>query len=116
MANHKKGVEELNRVLAALGNLSPPNATCNEEIWPKTRYIAELCDINIYIARYYLMKLVKEKKASVSSRSINNSLRWYITESLSFPDTVFQVSSSTSMTVESLHHDTLDNNYTRKVK
>lgn len=84
MANYRKSTDELNQVLAALQALSTPNSACNEEMWPKTRHVAELCDINIYLSRYYLMKLVKDKKAYVSSRSINNSLRWYIAES-AFP-------------------------------
>ncbi|MFV8908429.1 FaeA/PapI family transcriptional regulator [Serratia fonticola] len=78
MTGYKKRAEELNQVLAALQNLSPPNAACNEEMWPKTRHIAEVCNIDIYISRYYLMKLVKDKKALVSSKSISNSLRWYL--------------------------------------
>lgn len=80
MENYKKSQDKLNRVFVALRTLSPLESTRNEELWPKTRDISDLCDINIYISRYYLMKLVKEKKAAVSEGIINNSKRWCITE------------------------------------
>lgn len=85
MTDCRKSTDELNRVLAALQALSPPSAARNEALWPKTRHIADLCDINIYISRYCLMKLVNDKKAYVSQKSINNSLRWYIAEPPPFP-------------------------------
>jgi hypothetical protein len=45
--------------------------------WPKTREIAEGCDISIYSARIYLLELEKDGKVLCSHKSINNSLRWY---------------------------------------
>ncbi|WP_443006067.1 MULTISPECIES: FaeA/PapI family transcriptional regulator [unclassified Serratia (in: enterobacteria)] len=48
--------------------------------WPSTRDVAKCCDISIYIARYYLIKLVERKKAYVAPCSVKNSLRWCSTE------------------------------------
>lgn len=85
MSYHNKEREtQLNRVLSALQNLCqrdnhhtpiPPQLQ-----WPKTREIAEYCEMTIYLARYYLLRLVENKKAYVTSGSLNNSLRWYIAE------------------------------------
>lgn len=74
--------DNLARVLVALQVLS--NKGCANALlppqdeWPTTRQIANYCNINIYDSRRYLMKLVKDKKAQVSSKSINNSLHWFI--------------------------------------
>ncbi|WP_431223565.1 hypothetical protein ACQ86O_26650 [Serratia sp. L9] len=74
--------DNLARVLVALQVLS--NTNCSgatvppQAEWPTTRQIANFCDINIYDSRRYLMKLVKDKKAWVSSRQISNSLHWFI--------------------------------------
>ncbi len=76
--------KQLEKILSALQKLCnnydhqgvlvlPP-----ENQWPKTREIAEYCDVTIYIARHYLMKLVEKKKAYVTATLVNNSLRWYI--------------------------------------
>ncbi|HHQ4313450.1 TPA: LuxR C-terminal-related transcriptional regulator [Serratia fonticola] len=117
MGNYKKGKEELNRVFAALRALSPPNATNNEKMWPKTREIAERCGINIYNSRYYLMMLVNEKKAAVSERSINNSKRWCIAEPIFSPCVVFpeNLSISTSPSVELPSPNSDENVATQKV-
>lgn len=82
--HNKERDKQLNRVLTALQNLCkrdnhhtsiPPQIQ-----WPKTREIAEYCEITIYLARYYLLRLVENKKAYVTSGALNNSLRWYIAE------------------------------------
>lgn len=83
-SNHEKE-KQLNNVLIALRVLCkndshhttiPPQAQ-----WPKTREVAEYCEMTIYLARYYLLRLVENKKAYVTSGALNNSLRWYIAES-----------------------------------
>ncbi len=81
--------DKISRVLVAL------RALCNTErlpatlppqsLWPKTRHIADLCDMDIYTSRRYLMGLVKSKKAYMSNGPVNNSLRWYIADLISFP-------------------------------
>lgn len=48
------------------------------EQWPKTRELADLCDENIYAARILLLKLQKEGVVHCTPRSIDNSLRWFI--------------------------------------
>lgn len=90
MSYHNKEREkQLNNVLNALQTLCrkdvhhsaiPPQVN-----WPKTREIAEYCEITIYLARYYLLRLVENKKAYVTSGALNNSLRWYIAEPTSSP-------------------------------
>lgn len=47
------------------------------EVWLKTREIADKCDISVYSARLYLLKLEQEGKVLCSHKCINNSLRWY---------------------------------------
>ncbi|WP_071882817.1 FaeA/PapI family transcriptional regulator [Chania multitudinisentens] len=78
----------LNNILVAL------RALCHRDIhqttlppteqWPKTRDVAEHCEITIYIARYYLMQLVESNKVHVAPKSVDNSLRWYIAEPILF--------------------------------
>jgi hypothetical protein len=85
--NNKEREQQLNTVLNAL------RALCKHDVhhstippqvnWPKTREIAEYCEITIYLARYYLLRLVNDKKAYVTSGALNNSLRWYIADSAS---------------------------------
>ncbi|MHA7844938.1 FaeA/PapI family transcriptional regulator [Serratia sp. D1N4] len=87
--HNKEREQQLNNVLNAL------RALCKRDVhhsaippqvnWPKTREIAEYCEITIYLARYYLLRLVDDKKAYVTSGSLNNSLRWYIAESAPLP-------------------------------
>ncbi|MDA5483533.1 hypothetical protein PGS49_23355 [Yersinia intermedia] len=48
--------------------------------WPKTRDIANICDISIYSSRSVLLGLVARGKVQVTAHSINNSLRWFIIE------------------------------------
>lgn len=48
------------------------------EQWPKTRELADRCGENIYVTRTLLLALEKEGKVRCTHRSINNSLRWYI--------------------------------------
>lgn len=55
-----------------------------EKLWPSTRDVAECCDISIYIARYYLIKLVETNQAYVQPSSAKSSLRWHIAESTPF--------------------------------
>lgn len=45
--------------------------------WPKTRELADACDVDIYTARLLLLLLEKEGKALCSHRSIRNSFRWF---------------------------------------
>lgn len=56
------------------GEMPPQNA------WPKTRDIADICDISIYRSRSVLLALVARGKVQVTAHSINNSLRWFIIE------------------------------------
>lgn len=58
----------------------PPATLPPETLWPNTRDIAECCNISIYIARYYLLKLVENNEAHVAPCSEKNILRWYIAE------------------------------------
>lgn len=82
--NNKTRQKQLNNVLIALRNLcqhdSHHTALPPQTQWPKTREVAEHCELTIYLARYYLLRLVENKKAYVTPGSINNSLRWYIAE------------------------------------
>ncbi|MGL5388531.1 MAG: FaeA/PapI family transcriptional regulator [Enterobacterales bacterium] len=81
---NKERENQLNNVFSAL------QALCKRDIhhtgvppqtqWPKTREIAEYSETTIYLARYYLLRLVENKKAYVTSGALNNSLRWYIAE------------------------------------
>lgn len=80
---YKKHNAAFDKVLTALQVLSrvdfcPPDTLPPRDKWPKTRDIADYCDTNIYVSRYYLMKLVKKKKAHVSSVPDQKSLRWCI--------------------------------------
>lgn len=72
----------LNVVLTALQVLCARHSNQTtpppQEQWPRTRDIAEYCEISIYIARYHLIKLVENKQAYVTSKSASNSLHWYI--------------------------------------
>ncbi|WP_447883598.1 faeA-like family protein [Serratia fonticola] len=88
MKNQCSDGSNLERVLMALQALCdfecslktlPPQVQ-----WPKTRHIADFCNMDIYTSRRYLMKLVKNHKAYMSAGLINNSLRWYIAEPVSF--------------------------------
>lgn len=47
------------------------------DAWPKTRVIADACDISIYSARVYLLELKKDGKVLCSHKKINKSLHWY---------------------------------------
>jgi hypothetical protein len=81
---NKEREKQLNNVFIAL------QALCKRDIhhtgippqvqWPKTREIAEYSETTIYLARYYLLRLVENKKAYVTPGALNNSLRWYIAE------------------------------------
>ncbi|WP_241390410.1 MULTISPECIES: FaeA/PapI family transcriptional regulator [Serratia] len=46
------------------------------ETWPTTREIADFCEMDIYRARYFLLKLVKAGLIEMKTSNINNSLRW----------------------------------------
>lgn len=74
----------LNNVQVALRALClrkhAQGALLPEKLWPSTRDVAECCDISIYIARYYLIKLVESNRAYVSPCAEKNSLRWHIVE------------------------------------
>ncbi|MFC0226911.1 FaeA/PapI family transcriptional regulator [Serratia aquatilis] len=82
MKNHTNHDKKLSRVLLALQSLcsdeDASDTLPSPELWPKTRHIADYCGIDIYASRRYLMQLVKNHQAYVSSSAINNSLRWYI--------------------------------------
>ncbi len=85
MTNHYRINErKLNNILSALQDICirNPNYTTlpPQEQWPKTREVAEYCGTTIYLARYYLMKLVDSNKAYVSPKSVNKSLRWFIAD------------------------------------
>lgn len=84
MVNQEDESNKLDRILDALRDLSnfacPPTSLPPQEVWPKTRHIANYCNLDIYTTRNYLMKLVNNNQAYVSSGTINNSLRWYIIE------------------------------------
>lgn len=84
MKNQYDMSTEMCRVLSALQTLcngSCPKVTLPvQAMWPKTRHIADYCDMDIYTTRHYLIKLVERNKAYMSSCSINNSLRWYIVD------------------------------------
>ncbi|WET16061.1 FaeA/PapI family transcriptional regulator [Yersinia intermedia] len=56
------------------GEMPPQSA------WPKTRDIADICDISIYSSRSVLLALVVRGKVQVTAHAINNSLRWFIIE------------------------------------
>lgn len=83
--SNKEREKQLNNVLFALRALckndTPQAAIPPQAQWPKTREVAEYCEMTIYLARYYLLRLVENKKAYVTSGALNNSLRWYIAES-----------------------------------
>lgn len=90
MKNQCNKSRKMERILVALQTLC--NFNCPTAMlpppqmqWPKTRHIADLCDMDIYTSRRYLMKLVKNDKAYMSTGLINNSLRWYIAAPVSFP-------------------------------
>lgn len=89
MKNQCNSNDEMGRVLVALQTLC--NVGClpvtlpPQSLWPKTRHIADFCDMDIYTSRRYLMKLVKNNKAHMSEGSVNNSLRWYIVDPVSLP-------------------------------
>jgi hypothetical protein len=89
MKNQYDGSIEIEKVLAALQVLCnfkcPPATLPPQMLWPKTRYIADFCDMDIYTSRRYLMKLVKNNQAYMSAGIINNSLRWYIAGPVSLP-------------------------------
>ncbi len=86
---NKEREKQLNNVLIALRVLCQRDihhTTLPPQVqWPKTREIAEYCEMTIYLARYYLLRLVENKKAYVTSGALNNSLRWYIAESSQLP-------------------------------
>lgn len=72
-------VDKILTALQVLSRVDYPSGTLPpQDKWPKTRDIADYCDTNIYVSRYYLMKLVKKKKAYVSSGADHKSLRWCI--------------------------------------
>ncbi|MBC3382240.1 hypothetical protein H8I69_24335 [Serratia fonticola] len=74
---------QINSVRVALRTwyLREPQGTLPPEtLWPNTRDVAECCNISIYIARYYLLKLVKKKEAYVSPCAERKILRWHIAE------------------------------------
>jgi hypothetical protein len=54
----------------------PPDTLPPKTLWPNTRDIAECCDISIYIARYYLLKLVENNEVYVAPCSAKNILCW----------------------------------------
>lgn len=46
--------------------------------WPCTREISELCDLNIYKTRYFLLKLYKKGLVECISHPQKKSLRWKV--------------------------------------
>lgn len=52
------------------------------ETWPSTREIAEFCDMDIYRARYWLLKLLDLGLIDTQERSINNTLRWRVSTTI----------------------------------
>lgn len=82
---NKEREKQLNNVFSALQTLCKRDihhtAIPPQNQWPKTREIAEYCETTIYLARYYLLRLVENKKAYVTPGALNNSLRWYIADS-----------------------------------
>ncbi|WP_422526933.1 FaeA/PapI family transcriptional regulator [Serratia fonticola] len=77
---HREQNLQLNNVRIALRALClrecAQGAIPPKTLWPSTRDVAKCCDISIYVARYYLIKLVERKKAYVAPCSVKNSLRW----------------------------------------
>lgn len=73
---------QVTQVYAALSTLcaarAPDGGIPPQDRWPKTRDIADLCDISIYISRNVLLALVACGRVQVTPHSINNSLRWFI--------------------------------------
>ncbi|HHQ6629756.1 TPA: FaeA/PapI family transcriptional regulator [Serratia fonticola] len=56
-------------------NISP----CSEPAsWPSTRDIADACDVNIYRARYFLLKLVAENQVETTTELVEKKRRWRI--------------------------------------
>lgn len=52
---------------------------CTESVlWPSTRDIAEVCGLNIYETRYFLLKLAAECQIEATTKRIKKSLRWRI--------------------------------------
>lgn len=87
MANQQD--KDIDRILEALRVLSSsdclPLTLPPQGLWPKTRDIANYCDLSIYSTRHYLMKLVHNHRAYVSAGLLHNSLRWwYIAESIDY--------------------------------
>ncbi len=73
---------KMQKVLMALRTLCDiqcqPMTLPSQILWPKTRQIANYCDMDIYATRRYLIKLVNKKQAYMSDGRINNTYRWYI--------------------------------------
>ncbi|MCW8114303.1 FaeA/PapI family transcriptional regulator, partial [Yersinia intermedia] len=69
-------------VLSALcaQRYGPDGAIPPQNLWPKTRDIANICAISIYRSRTVLLALVARGKVQVTAHSINNSLRWFVIE------------------------------------
>jgi hypothetical protein len=90
MINQWHNSSEMEQVLIALQVLC--NVKClpltlpPQELWPKTRHIADFCDMDIYTSRRNLMKLLRNNKVYMSTGSINNSLRWYIAAPIVLPE------------------------------
>ncbi|OVZ85488.1 FaeA/PapI family transcriptional regulator [Yersinia intermedia] len=81
-ARSERQVTQVYGVLSTLcaQRYGPDGEIPPQSAWPKTRDIADLCDISIYLSRQVLLTLVARCKVQVTPHSINNSLRWFIIE------------------------------------
>jgi ribosomal protein S25 len=55
------------------------------EKWLSTREVADQCQLGIYQARYFLLQLAEENLVVTTSGSVNNALRWRITDHSCYP-------------------------------
>lgn len=72
----KKLISSLSE-LCAVRCISPETPP---EKWLSTREIADQCQLGIYQARYFLLQLAEEQLVVTTSGSVNNALRWRITD------------------------------------
>lgn len=52
----------------------------SQEQWPSTRDLSDPCNLDIYQGRKLLLKLVDRGIAQRTARSVNNALRWFVTD------------------------------------
>ncbi|MBB1580664.1 FaeA/PapI family transcriptional regulator [Serratia sp. OS31] len=71
------------RLISSLSELCAVRCILPEtppEKWLSTREIADQCQLGIYQARYFLLQLAEEQLVVTTSGSVNNALRWRITD------------------------------------